>query len=82
MLVFEPFIDARELANPSLCSLHLQFVAVYHQCRALNLTKPQKRYRLARDEIQSQGADDILGFAVMIYQTCGLSELSIEVQHF
>ena len=31
---------------------HLQLVAVYHQCEALYIIKPQVRCTLARDEIQ------------------------------
>ena len=55
---------------------HPQLVAVYHQCEALYIIKPQKRCTLTRDEIQGRRAalDDIHDCVVMICQACGLDK--------
>ena len=54
---------------------HPQLVAVYHQCEALYIIKPQGRYSpKGADEIQGRRAalDDIHDCVVMICQACGL----------
>ena len=50
----------REKSRRSLV-YHPQLVAVYHQCEALHLIKPQARCTLTRDDIQPEG--------LMIYTT-------------
>jgi len=73
-----PCIDARELANPSHCSLHPQLVAVYHQPVGLDIIKPQgdpapkglMRYKSGSPPLMIYTT---LG-AVMIYQACGLDK--------
>ena len=46
---------------------HPQPVAVYHQCEALHIIKPQVRYTLKRDEIH--------GVAVMISSPAGADDM-------
>ena len=49
-------------------------VAVYHQCEALYIIKPQvdARWRVMR--YSPEGADDMHDCVVMIYQACGLDK--------
>ena len=53
---------------------HPQLVAVYHQCGALYIVKPQvdARWRVMR--YSPKGADDIHDCVVMIRQACGLGK--------
>ena len=53
-------------------------VAVYHQCSALHIIKPQERYTLKRDDIQPHKGLMISTTlrAAMICQTCGLDKKS------
>ena len=53
---------------------HPQLVAVYHQCEALYIIKPQENTRWRVMRYSPAGADDIHDCVVMIYQACGLDK--------
>ena len=53
---------------------HPQLVAVYHQCGALYIIKPQGNTRWRVMRYSPKGADDIHDCVVMIYQACGLDK--------
>ena len=64
------------IINKSRRSLvyHPQLVAVYHQCEALYIIKPQEDARWRVMRYSPKGADDIHDCVVMIYQACGLDK--------